>query len=122
MHVNKANRGRQKRPKKATERERDGGKTPKPDGGGAGAGACERDSGLRPRLGVLRTGAAPEMERGRGGAGEGRVEADGLEMEGLGTGESGRATEEREGWRGDDGEGPRLGKGNGRKPEGDGEN
>lgn len=95
MHVNKANRGRQKRPKKATERERDGGKTPKPDGGGAGAGACERDSGLRLRLGVLKTGAAPEMEggarrrwgrqsRGRwpgdGGCGNGRVgEGDGGE-------------------------------------------
>ena len=34
MHVNKANRGRQGRQKKATEKERDGGKTSKPDGGG----------------------------------------------------------------------------------------
>ena len=73
-----------------------GAKHPSQMEAGRGWGACEKDSGLRLRLGVLRTGAAPEMEVGRGGAGEGRVEADGLEMEGACTGESGRATEERE--------------------------
>lgn len=61
MHVNKANRGRQERQKKATrEREGGGSKTPKPEGGGGGAqgggqgsleGGCPRNGGGRKALG-----------------------------------------------------------------------
>lgn len=85
MHVNKANRGRQGRQKKATEKERDGGKTSKPDGGGVRwvdgwGGACEGDSGLRLRLGgplkgaLLRTRSGERRRWGR----------QGLEVEGAG--------------------------------------
>lgn len=88
MHVNKANRGRQGQQKKATEKERDGGKTSKPDGSGVRwvrgwGGACEGVSGLRLRLGgpskggLLRTRSRArrlgKAGPGGGGCGDGRV-------------------------------------------------
>lgn len=95
MHVNKANRGRQERRKKATKREMVGGKTHKPYEGRVRMGEGVRKK-VRAQAGEedLRRGAVPE--RGAlGGSGHGGVDADGLGMEGWGHREWGTATEQR---------------------------
>ena len=119
MHVNKANRGRQGRQKKAREKERDGGKTSKPDGSGVRwvrgrGGRVRRSLGAEAEAGgSFEGGAAPDTEEGEE-AGEGRAwrwRVRGRESRG----------EPRRGCRwGCDGEGPRLGEGDGRKLEGEG--
>lgn len=81
--MNKANRRRQERQKKATERERDGAKHPSQMEAAAGGGV----GGVRKRLGAgaeaggPSRGAAPEWGM-RGGAGDGGAEVDGLEGQG----------------------------------------